>query len=250
MVSREIFVRRSWVWWVPLIFVLLTAGGVAFYQVAFAGEAAVLETRLENRATQLEELRESRRTVESFLERARTQNDSTGILYRDHFSTEGQRFTRMLREVRELASRSGLSPSAFGYPENQVEEHGLVRRSVNFGVTGTYDQLRTFINFLELTDQFLTLESVDLGGGAAERDPTLRIRLSLSTYFVEDESAIGIDDVSFGSSVSQDEAPAAAEIAEDSGVELDTAAEAPNPSPARTAAPATTDDEDDEEARR
>ena len=98
-----------------------------------------------------------------------------------------------------------------------MEDHGLVRRNVNFGVTGTYDQLRTFINFLELTDQFLTLESVNLGGGAAERDPRLRIRLSLATYFVRDEADIGIDDVSFGSSVNESEG---AEAAEGDGLEV------------------------------
>jgi Tfp pilus assembly protein PilO len=208
MISREVFLQRSWTWWVPLIFVVLAVSGIVFYQAAFAGEAAVLEKRLESRETQLGELRKSRREIEGFLEKARTQSDTAGILYRDHFSTEDQRFTRLLREVRDLAGRSGLRPTAFSYPENKVEEHGLVRRNVNFGVTGTYDQLRTFINFLELTDQFLSLESVDLGGGAAERNPELRIRLSLATYFVEDESKIGIDDVSFGSSVNEDEAPA------------------------------------------
>lgn len=231
MVSKEIFLRRAWIWWVPLVFVVLTAFGVVFYQVAFAGEAAVLETRLENRSTQLRELRQSRREIEGFLEKARTQSDSAGILYRDHFSTEDQRFTRLLREVRDLAGRSGLQPTAFNYPETQVEEHGLVRRNVDFGVTGTYDQLRTFINFLELTDQFLSLESVDLGGGAAERNPELRIRLSLATYFVEDESEIGIDDVSFGSSVNEDEDPASSDPESDEEAEE----EAEDSSPEETA---------------
>lgn len=206
-IARDAFVRRSWVWWVPLIFVVLMFVGILIYQTAFAGETEFLEGRLEAEQAQLEELRAKRLKVERFLEDAQAQSDATNILFRDHFSTEAERFTQLLREVRQLASRSGLSPSAFSYPQTDVEDQELSRRQVNFAVEGSYDQLRTFINLLELTDQFLALESVNLGGGANERDPKLKIRLSLSTYFIEDLSALERNDVSLGSSVRGDASP-------------------------------------------
>ena len=67
-----------------------------------------------------------------------------------------------------------------GLDRDVFAEQGLIQREIQFSVEGTYRQLRTFINFLELTDQFLTLRGVALSEGGADR---LSIRLQLSTVF-------------------------------------------------------------------
>jgi hypothetical protein len=88
-------------------------------------------------------------------------------------------------EIRELARRAGLEPAAMSYPTEEVEEYGLVKRYFTFGVSGTYVELRQFINLLELTPSFVVLEQVTLSGGTQGEE--LSIRLSLSTLFVEED---------------------------------------------------------------
>ena len=54
---------------------------------------------------------------------------------------------------------------------------------------GTYLELRKFINLLELSDSFLTLEEVTLAGETRGEGPELNIRLSLSTLFASEEGS-------------------------------------------------------------
>jgi hypothetical protein len=70
------------------------------------------------------------------------------------------------------------------YPTEPLEAYGLRRRAFVFSVQGTYPDLRKFINLLELSDTFLTLEQVTLSessGGA------LGIQLRVSTLFATGE---------------------------------------------------------------
>ncbi len=96
------------------------------------------------------------------------------------------RLTRILAEVRELATRSGLEPTNVNYGKEELEDHGLLRRSIEFSVEGTYLEFRRFVNLLELSDSFLVLERVGLRGGE-EGGPELRIALGVSTLFTSPE---------------------------------------------------------------
>lgn len=104
------------------------------------------------------------------------------MLYHEYFGSEKDRFIPILTDVRELARRSGLDPKSFVYPEDELEGTDLVRRRINFSVEGRYEDLRKFVNLLEATPQFITLEAVSLNGGDP-RQARLGIQLSLSTIF-------------------------------------------------------------------
>lgn len=186
MIDRsEIWRRRSWIWWVPLLFVLANVGALLFYRSAYAGKLDVLADRFEDQAEVLDAFRIERSKLEGFLGQVESQKAGTRTLFRDHFATQEERFTEMLREIRTLARRAGLDPSSFAYDAADVKGMDLQRFSVNFSVKGTYDQLRTFINFLELTDQFLALERISLGGGVGDRDVQLDISVEVSTFFAD-----------------------------------------------------------------
>ena len=103
------------------------------------------------------------------------------MLYLETFASESERFAAFIREVRALADRAGLEhPPGYNYPEELPEEDwGLIKRSVVFQVVGTYQQLRTFINLLELSDEFIVLEGVQL----SDADARLSIGLTISTFF-------------------------------------------------------------------
>ncbi len=180
--------QRSWVWWLPAAFVSLCLGGIFYYQATYAGQLDKLEDRYGNRATRLESHRSEVERAEEFLQRVAEQDRQVGTLYRDHFATESERFTRVLREIRTLARRAGLDPRSFSYPGSEIDAYELNRLGIRFSVDGTYDQLRTFINFLELTDQFLTLESVKLAGGKGDRDARLQLRFGASTMFAQNDA--------------------------------------------------------------
>jgi len=85
--------------------------------------------------------------------------------------------------VKSLAQRAGVEASTFRYPEEDLEDFDLLRRSIAFSVEGSYAQLRQFINFIEVSDHFLMLEDVRLNE-VGQGDSTIRVQLSVSSLFL------------------------------------------------------------------
>ncbi len=181
--------RHLWLWILPLGFCVLNLLAIGFFHSAFAGQVERLEQRNQTATGKLEQIQTERQVVEDFLSRIEAHKGEVLGLHRDRFQTEEQRFTNVIREVKKLARQAGLRPSALNYPRKPFSGHGLVQRNIDFSVRGTYDQLRNFINFLELSEHFLTLNSVTLGGGEDPRDPSLGINLVVSTIFTTRELA-------------------------------------------------------------
>lgn len=201
----EVWRRNLWSWVVPLAVCVVGLVGLAIYYSAFDGRVAVLEKEYEIRGARLESYRAEAIEIAEFLERVENQKRQVQTLYADHFQTEDQRFTRAITEVKRLARNAGLAPTSFSYP-NSEEGPGLIRRSINFGVDGTYRQLRTFINFLELSDQFLTLESITLSGSSeGDKEPTLGIGLRLATFFATSEVEVDERDALDGDGSTEEE---------------------------------------------
>ena len=178
MSRRRIWRLRIW-FWVGVGLCVINAGLLSTYRGVYAGRFQALEEEiadvgnLRTRATQEVARREGQvATVEATRNRVES-------LYREGFATERERLTDLIREVKELADRSGLRPGSISYPEEQLEQYGLVEKSLVFTVEGNYTQLRRLINELEMTDAFVALESISL----SEATPNLRIDLRLSTLF-------------------------------------------------------------------
>ena len=89
------------------------------------------------------------RNAQALLIRARTNEQQVEQLYDERFSTRSRRLTGVTAEVKELARKAGLDPRSLSYPEEEIEEFGLIKRSFVFSVEGTYVELRQFINLLE-----------------------------------------------------------------------------------------------------
>lgn len=187
----DVWRQNPKLWALPVAFVAVNIISVVIFHTIFAGRVDALKRRYDNQATSLETLRSDSDRAELFIDSVKAQDIAAEDLYRDYFSSEGLRFTKTLREVRDLARDAGLNPRQFTYPEDVVEDYGLVRRGMNFPVNGTYEQLRRFINMLELTDTFITIEAVELGDISGARggnaDPRLSVSLKLSTMYVDTE---------------------------------------------------------------
>ena len=179
--------RERWRIWVPaLVFLLLNLAVFSTYRLVFAGQALMRSRQVEDRNAELARLEADRVALEDLLGRVGRNRDKVDRFYRDWVRPESQRLTETLSEVKDLATRAGAEPYSLSYPEQEIDEFGLEQRSIVFAVEGSYMALRRFINFLELSELFLTLEEVSLSGGG---DPAagLRINLKISALF-EDES--------------------------------------------------------------
>ena len=177
----EVWRRHLWLWVLPLGFCVLNLLAYSLYRSAFAGKVEILEDRYRQATEQLAAIRDERRMIEQFLDDIEIHQTEVRGLYGNHFQTEPQRFTRVLQEIKSLAEKAGLEPTTLSYPKQVFGDHGVVERSIRFSVEGSYEQLRKFINFLELTEHFIALQSVTLGD-TSERN-MLSINLELSTFF-------------------------------------------------------------------
>jgi Tfp pilus assembly protein PilO len=191
MTSRgEIWRQRLWIWVPAAVFFLANAGAFTVYKLGYAGRVETLQERLDGQGHQLRELGAQRRGIEAMLARVRTNVQQVEQLYAERLSTRSRRLTGVTAEVKELAQKSGMVPRSISYPEENIEKFGLIKRSFVFSVAGTYVELRRFINLLEVSRSFLSLDEVTLGSGSAE-GPELRIDLTLSTLFARDTEDSG-----------------------------------------------------------
>jgi len=177
---------RLWVWLPALLFFLANATAYVVYRFGFADRVQSLEASLEETRKSLEQEAPKRARLERLIERSRRNDEDIRRLYDERFSTRSQRLTRITAEVKQLARTAGLNPLSINYGEEKIEDYGLVKRSFAFSVDGTYLELRKFINLLELSESFLTLEEVTLTGDEDEQGPELHIRLILSTLFARE----------------------------------------------------------------
>jgi len=182
--SQSIWRRHLRGWLPPLLVFLIALGGLLFYRLAYADQARAGGRQIERRATELQGLVEQRERTEGLVERLRANQEQIAQFRGQRLGTEAERLTQVIAEVKDLARRAGVEPSSIRYPEERLQGVELTRRSIVFSVDGDYGGLRRFINFLELSDLFLTLEEVSLSGRSGDSN-ALRISLQVSTLFLD-----------------------------------------------------------------
>lgn len=176
--------NHPWTWGLPLGLLVVSLAFFLFYQVAYAGRVEALQDRFESEQAELEQRTAHRRELASYLDRAKASRGGIRSLYLDHFQTAAERQTTVHAEMLKLASAAGLEPSSLSFPADPIGDFELRQMGINFRVDGTYEQLRNFINLLELSDQFLTLRQVTLNSSGRGASPRLSITISASTVFV------------------------------------------------------------------
>jgi Tfp pilus assembly protein PilO len=207
----DIWTQRLWVWVSALAFLAINGIGLLVYQFAYSDRVKTLQLDLRDQNQRLTGARADRQHLQDLLRQARINRERVWQLYDEHFSTRRRRLTGVTAEVKDLARRAGLQPRSISYPEEQIQQYGLIKRSFIFSVDGTYADLRKFVNLLELSDSFLTLEDISLseegpgrraglpaaavgpprpavpGGGPAPVAPAapgaLRMAMTISTLF-------------------------------------------------------------------
>jgi hypothetical protein len=170
--------------------VLLLANAIFFftYRVQYEARLHALDQRLEQSEEGLQHARERRITAEQQLASYNRVQVDLENLYTRTWSTKAQRLTALINELKHMGAVTQLDPNSMSFSQAQEKDAGRNGRpdmsivTITFSVKGTYQQIRRLINLLEVSDQFVIINSIHLGGGG---QPDLNLDLSLKTVFRE-----------------------------------------------------------------
>jgi len=185
----QIWRERAWVWVPAMLFFVANLILLSTYKLRYSGQVQSLDERLHQQETRGKELDRQRQELLAMLNQLQLNDAAVHQLYDERFSTRRRRLVGVSAEVQEMAAKAGLQPKAISYPEEEIQDYDLIKRSFVFTVQGTYANLRRFVQQLELSRSFLTLEEVAVTGDPD--GPGLRMDLSLSTLFARDPADPG-----------------------------------------------------------
>jgi Tfp pilus assembly protein PilO len=183
--SWQLWWERRWLWLPAALFVLVGLALLLAYQLLLAGRLGLQAGAISSRQEELEEVAKRRRETDALVQRARTTRQAIDELYDARLGSEAVRLTAVMIEVKQLARKAGLAGiEAINYHDEPVEELPLVKKSITFSAQGSYGQLRGFINLLELSPSFMSLDEIRVQG---EEGGRLRLQVRLSTMFLDPE---------------------------------------------------------------
>jgi len=164
------------------------------YRVQYKSRLDALDERLETAKSQLEQARTARTQAERTFQGYRQVEKDVLLVFNEHFSTQTERLTMMIAEVKRLALASNLVPASYSFTqqgEKKIEgtrageSLGAHEVGIRFNVSGSYQQVRRLINLLELSQQFVIINGIGLN---AVDEGALSLSLDLKTLF-RDETA-------------------------------------------------------------
>jgi Tfp pilus assembly protein PilO len=179
--------------------VLLLANVVFFltYRVQYQTRLDEMEERRDQVEGQLAKTRRQRAEAEMSLTAYRKVERDVQLVYDETWSTQPRRLTAMIAEVKRLAIASNAVPRTLVFGTSESKEVAGTRKtkpvgarevSISFSVTATYEQVRRMINLLELSNQFVIIDSINL----AEADhPRLTLNLRIKTLFRDEPTTAG-----------------------------------------------------------
>lgn len=175
--------RMVRVWLPGLLLLLLNLAVLSTYRILLAGQTQISASRVERLSGNLEELEDYRQALEDVIGRAETNRGRMDEFYSGWLSSEADRLTQVIGEVKSMARRAGVRTSGFRYPDEVIEKVDLVRRNIEFSAEGSYKAMRQFIHALERSDQFLILETIGVSE-SGEEIQEIRVRFGVSTLFL------------------------------------------------------------------
>ncbi|MGD0416381.1 MAG: GspMb/PilO family protein [Terriglobales bacterium] len=102
--------------------------------------------------------------------------DQIGGFYKDRFAAKDSDLTN---ELGKLASENGVRIQQARYKEEDAESSGVVPVEIDGSFSGDYLQLVRFINTLERSKLFFTVDSVDLAGESAG---PVKLQITMHSY--------------------------------------------------------------------
>ena len=173
--------------------ILLAANTIFFftYRVQYQTRLDGLEERRKAAEAQLTDAKSAHVAAEQRYASYRKIQSDVQTIYDKQWSTESQRLTALISEVKRLAQQSQLVPPSYSFSENQQKVKGLPGArmvGITFTVQGNYQQVRRLINLLELSRQFVIIDHISL---SSAENQVLTVNLSLKTLFRDMPAAEG-----------------------------------------------------------
>jgi hypothetical protein len=180
---------------------LLLANTLYFftYRVRYQSRLQDREDELAQKQAELDSAHAARLRAERTYQSYKQIERDVQQVFNEHWSTQAQRFTALVGEVKRLTQASNMTPASYGFSRYEVKESDPARRrqraaigasevGIEFGVEGTYEQVRRLINLLELSRQFVIIDQISL---AAREGNTLTLTLRLKTLFRDETPVAG-----------------------------------------------------------
>ena len=173
--------RRGWIVAVGALLLLNTLFFFT-YRIRYEERVDDAHARLESAKEQLSVAKARRVDYEQQLAAHKAMVETIATVYDSWWSTPEKRMTKLIVEVRELVGKAGLTLQSVNYSMTDVTlENGTTSVGIDFAVRGSYQQLRQLINMIELSEQFIIIDSVSFTGDSP--DGSIGLNLRLRTLF-------------------------------------------------------------------
>ena len=167
---------------------LFLANAIFFftYRVQYEARLHALDTRLKQAEDDLQRARDKRLGAEKQLASYSKVQSDLETLYNRTWATKAQRLTVLINALKKMGATTQLDPNSMGFSQaldKDAQKNGRIGTSIvtiTFSVHGTYQQVRRLINLLELSDQFVIIDTIHLGGF---QNGILTLDLRLKTVF-------------------------------------------------------------------
>ncbi len=165
---------------------LLAANTIFFftYRLQYEERLKDLADRRDQAQARLNVQHTARLQAERRLVAYRSISHDVQDIYARQWSTENERLTALIGEVKRLAVASELVPKSISYAREQGKDPkariAAETVTISFSVQGNYQQVRRLINLLELSRQFIIINQITL---ASAQDQLLTLNLQLKTLF-------------------------------------------------------------------
>ena len=165
--------------------VLLVANTIFFftYRVQYENRLRALDDQRDTVKAELEAAKRSRLAAEQQLAGYHKVEKDIRQIYDEEWSTQQERLTPFIAEVMREASASQLVPRSYAFTGSQTKGAAKTQSanafevSIAFPVEGTYQQVRTLINRLETSDQFIIIDQITLGSDNGDKlNMTIRVK--------------------------------------------------------------------------
>jgi hypothetical protein len=198
MIWRE---KRVW-----LIVLALALMGDVFvfvtYRVQFQKRIDDVNERQKEATLRLSQAEAARLSAQDTYKRYLKVQSDLETLYDTKWATQDERLIPWIKEVKRLAEASQLVPKVLNFSKDEMKDkdsdssavtkgRNVAARAVtiSYAVEGNYQQVRRLINALELSDQFVIIDTLSVTGGATPN--ALTVSLRLKTLFREPETEPG-----------------------------------------------------------
>ncbi|HVS32879.1 MAG TPA: hypothetical protein VMS98_15650 [Thermoanaerobaculia bacterium] len=174
---------------------ILLANAIFFftYRVQYENRLRALDTRLDQVTADLEQARGARLAAERQVAEYRKIQQDVDDIIQNRWSTQSERLTALIGEVKKMTEASRLTPPTFSFTRTEARKAsatdktpGAVQVGVAFTVRGSYQQIRQLINRIELSNQFVIISQMGLSSDSGEQ---LSMTIQLKTLF-RDTSAV------------------------------------------------------------